>query len=136
MAEFVDEQPEDVKQMETFCSSTKWKLLGGHSEDLLSHRHFSCDSPDSSPPRRAQHMSSDISPHRRAQNSSPDTSQPRRTLDSFDTWKLRRARHDSPDLDPSVPHSVPRIQTSKASARASSQTSSHRKWPNPLIPPS
>lgn len=29
VAEFVDERPEEVKQMEAFRSSTKWKLLGG-----------------------------------------------------------------------------------------------------------
>lgn len=29
VAEFVDERPEEVKQMETFRSSAKWKLLGG-----------------------------------------------------------------------------------------------------------
>ena len=29
VAEFVDERPEEVKQMEAFRSSAKWKLLGG-----------------------------------------------------------------------------------------------------------
>lgn len=28
VAEFVDERPEDIKQMEAFRSSAKWKLLG------------------------------------------------------------------------------------------------------------
>ena len=28
VAEFVDERPEEVKQMEAFRSSAKWKLLG------------------------------------------------------------------------------------------------------------
>nr|ACC68863.1 BUD13 homolog (predicted) [Rhinolophus ferrumequinum] len=235
VAEFVDERPEEVKQMETFRSSAKWKLLGGHNEDLSSHRHF-ChdtpdpspprrlrhdtpdpspprrarhntpdpspprrarhdtpdpspprrarhdtpdpspprrvrhdtpdpspprrlhhdtpdpspprrkphrhssgvsprrtrhDTPDPSPPRRAYHSSSDISPHRRARNSCPDTSQPRRTLSSLDTLQLRRARHDSPDLAPNVPHSLPKTKSSKAPERASGKTSPHWKGPGP-----
>ena len=32
-AEFVDERPDEVKQMEAFRSSAKWKLLGDHSGD-------------------------------------------------------------------------------------------------------
>lgn len=37
VAEFVDERPEEVKQMETFRSSAKWKLLDGefHQEMKL-----------------------------------------------------------------------------------------------------
>ncbi|XP_074191545.1 BUD13 homolog [Rhinolophus sinicus] len=273
VAEFVDERPEEVKQMETFRSSAKWKLLGGHNEELSSHRHFCHDTPDPSPPRRlrhdtpepspprrlrhdtpepspprrarhdtpdpspprrsrhdtpdpspprkvrhdtpdpspprrtrhntldsspprrvrhdsedpssprrahhdsldpsplrkphrhssgvsprrtrhdtpdpspprrtrhdtpgpspprrAHHSSSDISPHRRARNSCPDTSQPRRTLGSLDTLQLRRARHDSPDLAPNVPHSLPQTKSSKVPERASSKTSPHWKGPGP-----
>ncbi|XP_077633771.1 LOW QUALITY PROTEIN: BUD13 homolog [Crocuta crocuta] len=157
VAEFVDERPEEVKQMEAFRSSAKWKLLGGHSEDLPSHRHFRHDSPpDPSPPRkphrhssgvsprkthhdtpgsslprRACHSSSDSSVPRRARNSSPDTSQPRRTRDSSDTSQFKRARHDSPDLAASVPHSLPRPKSSKAPERASSKISAHSKGPGP-----
>lgn len=32
VAEFVDERPEEVKQMEAFRSSAKWKLLGGECQ--------------------------------------------------------------------------------------------------------
>nr|KAF6324132.1 BUD13-like protein [Myotis myotis] len=262
VAEFVDERPEEVKQMETFRSSAKWKLLGGHSEDLPSHRHSRHDSPDPSPPRRVRHDSPDpspprrvrhdspdpspprrvrhdspdpssprrirhdspdpspprrvrhdspdpslprrvrhdspdpspsrrvrhespdpslprrahhdspdpsllrkhyrpsgvsprrarhdtpdpspprrahhssaaIPPQRKARSSSPDTSQPRRTLESLDTSKLRRARHDSPDSPPNVPHSLHRTKSSKAPERASSKTSPHRKGPGPSQP--
>ncbi|XP_024426712.2 BUD13 homolog [Desmodus rotundus] len=220
VAEFVDERPEEVKQMETFRSSAKWKLLGDHREDLPSHRHFRHDCPDSSPPRRvhhntpdpspprrvrhdtpdpspprrvrhdtpdpssprrvrhdtpdpspprrvrhdtpdpspsrrpkhdspdssplrkhyhpsgisprrAHHSSSDICPHRRARNSSPDTSQPKRTLDSLDSSQLRRPYHDSPDLAPGVPHSLPRTKSSKVPEKVSSKSSPHQKGPGP-----
>ncbi|XP_070274770.1 BUD13 homolog isoform X1 [Myotis yumanensis] len=210
VAEFVDERPEEAKQMEIFRSSAKWKLLGGHSEDLPSHRHSCRDSPNPSPPgrvrhdspdpspprrvfhdsldpsppgrvrhdssdpspprrvfhdsldpslprrahhdspdpsllrklyrppgvspRRAHHSPSDISPQRKARNNSPDTSQPRRTLESLDTSKLRRARHDSPDSPPNVPHSLHRTKSSKAPERASSKPSPHRKGPGTAHP--
>uniref|UniRef100_A0A2K6UUS6 BUD13 homolog n=1 Tax=Saimiri boliviensis boliviensis TaxID=39432 RepID=A0A2K6UUS6_SAIBB len=110
VAEFVDERPEEVKQMEAFRSSTKWKLLGGHNEDLLSHGHFRHDTPDSSP-RRVHHDTPDSSP-RRAHHDSPDPSllrgachdsdtSPRRIRhDTSDTSPPRRARHDSPDPSP------------------------------------
>nr|XP_021526834.1 BUD13 homolog isoform X2 [Aotus nancymaae] len=110
VAEFVDERPEEVKQMEAFRSSAKWKLLGGHNEDLPSHGHFHHDTPDSSP-RRVHHDTPDSSP-RRACHDSPDPSllrgachdsdtSPRRIRhDTSDTSPPRRARHDSPDPSP------------------------------------
>ncbi|XP_004466046.2 BUD13 homolog [Dasypus novemcinctus] len=101
VAEFVDERPEEIKQMEVFRSSAKWKLLGGHNEDLPLHRHFRHDTPDSSSPRRIRHDSPDLSPPRRARHDSPDPSPPRRARhDSPDMSPPRRARHDSPDPSP------------------------------------
>ena len=35
VAEFVDERPEEVKQMEAFRSSAKWKLLGGECQQQI-----------------------------------------------------------------------------------------------------
>ncbi|KAB1254879.1 BUD13-like protein [Camelus dromedarius] len=78
VAEFVDERPEEVKQMEVFRSSAKWKLLGGDSRKASDSdlspprnrpRHRSSDS-DLSPPRRKQRAKSsdsDLSPPRRSQ---------------------------------------------------------------------
>nr|KAF6342552.1 BUD13-like protein [Pipistrellus kuhlii] len=101
VAEFVDERPEEVKQMETFRSSAKWKLLGDHNEDLPSHKHVRHDSPDPSPPRRVRHDSPDPSPPRRVRHDSPDPSPPRRVRhDSPDPSPPRRVRHDSPDPSP------------------------------------
>ncbi|XP_008054099.1 BUD13 homolog isoform X3 [Carlito syrichta] len=99
VAEFVDERPEEVKQMEAFRSSAKWKLLGGHNEDLLSHSYH--DFLDSSPPRRVRHDSPDSSPPRRVRHDSPDSSPPRRARhDSPDPSPPRRVRHDTPDPSP------------------------------------
>ncbi|XP_044775289.1 BUD13 homolog isoform X3 [Neomonachus schauinslandi] len=110
VAEFVDERPEEVKQMEAFRSSAKWKLLGGHSEDLPSHRHFRHDSPDSSPPRRVRHDTPDSSPPRRGRHDTPDSSPPRRVRhDTLDSSPPRRVRHDTPDSSPPrrVRHDTP-----------------------------
>ncbi|VCW79217.1 unnamed protein product [Gulo gulo] len=110
VAEFVDERPEEVKQMEAFRSSAKWKLLGGHSEDLPSHRHFRHDTPDSSPLRRVRHDTPDSSPPRRARHDTPDSSPPRRVRhDTPDSSPPRRVRHDTPDSSPPrrVRHDTP-----------------------------
>uniref|UniRef100_A0A096NF87 BUD13 homolog n=1 Tax=Papio anubis TaxID=9555 RepID=A0A096NF87_PAPAN len=109
VAEFVDERPEEVKQMEAFRSSAKWKLLGDSSPRRVRHdtpdsspRRVRHDTPDSSP-RRARHDTPDLSPLRGARHDS-DTSPPRRIRhDSSDTSPPRRARHDSPDPSPRRP---------------------------------
>ncbi|XP_047608888.1 BUD13 homolog isoform X1 [Phacochoerus africanus] len=101
VAEFVDERPEEVKQMEAFRSSAKWKLLGGHNEDLPSHRHFRRDTPDVSPPRRARHDTPDSSPPGKVRHDTPDSSPPRRARhDSPDPSPPRKVRHDTPDPSP------------------------------------
>ncbi|KAG8522190.1 BUD13 [Galemys pyrenaicus] len=118
VAEFVDERPEEVKQMEAFRSSAKWKLLGGHKEDISSHRSFHQDTPDSSPPRKVRHDTPDPSPPRRVRHDTPDSSPPRKVRhDTPDPSPPRRVRHDTPDsspprrvrhdtLDPSPPRRV------------------------------
>uniref|UniRef100_A0A8C6R8Z5 BUD13 homolog n=1 Tax=Nannospalax galili TaxID=1026970 RepID=A0A8C6R8Z5_NANGA len=93
VAEFVDERPEEVKQMEAFRSSAKWKLLG----DLPSDGHFHHDDQDPSPPRRVRHPS----PLRRVRHDTPDPSPPRRVRhDTPDASPPRRVRHDTPDPSP------------------------------------
>ncbi|XP_013215406.4 BUD13 homolog isoform X1 [Ictidomys tridecemlineatus] len=117
VAEFVDERPEEVKQMEAFRSSAKWKLLGGYNEDVPSHRHFHHDTLDPSP-RRIRHDTPDPSPSRRARHDTPDSSPSGRVHhDTLDPSPSRRAGHDTPDpspprrsyndtLDPSPPRRV------------------------------
>ncbi|XP_039185714.1 BUD13 homolog [Crotalus tigris] len=80
VAEFIDERPDEVKWMEAFRASNKWKLLGDQNEEpqLFGHsmtttsisssetsrtnekKHLS----DQSPPRRAHHAQPDLSPLR------------------------------------------------------------------------
>ncbi|XP_007461918.1 PREDICTED: BUD13 homolog isoform X1 [Lipotes vexillifer] len=102
VAEFVDERPEEVKQMEAFRSSAKWKLLGGHSEDLPSHRHSRHDTLDSSPPRQVRHETQDSFPPspRRVRHDTPDSSPRRIRHDTPDSSPPRRVCHDSPDPSP------------------------------------
>ncbi|XP_012584809.1 PREDICTED: BUD13 homolog [Condylura cristata] len=101
VAEFVDERPEEVKQMEAFRSSAKWKLLGGNKEDISPQRNFHHDTPDSSPPTKVRHDTPDPSPPRRARHDTPDPSPPRRARhDTPDPSPPRRARHDTRDPSP------------------------------------
>ncbi|CAO2635221.1 BUD13 homolog [Lemmus lemmus] len=122
VAEFVDERPEEVKQMEAFRSSAKWKLLGDHSEDGHfrhdeqdpssprrvrhetpdpSSRRVRHDTPDPSPPRKTHHDIPDPSPARRVRHDTPDPSSPRRARhDTPDPSPPRRSRHDTPDPSP------------------------------------
>uniref|UniRef100_H0X1N0 BUD13 homolog n=1 Tax=Otolemur garnettii TaxID=30611 RepID=H0X1N0_OTOGA len=138
VAEFVDERPEEVKQMEAFRSSAKWKLLGGHSEDLTSRSHFRDDTSDPSPkrvrhdtpdppsPRRARHDTPDPSPPRRARHDTPDPSPPRRARhDTPDPSPPRRARHDTPDPSPPrrVRHDTPDPSPPRKSHRNSTRVS-------------
>ncbi|XP_027267860.1 BUD13 homolog isoform X2 [Cricetulus griseus] len=95
VAEFVDERPEEVKQMEAFRSSAKWRLLGDHSED----GHFHHDDQDPSPPRRVHRDTPDPSSPRRAHHDTPDPS-PRRTCHDTPDPSPRRAHHDTPDPSP------------------------------------
>ncbi|XP_054611301.1 BUD13 homolog [Dunckerocampus dactyliophorus] len=112
IAEVIDDRPEDVRHMEIFRSSSRWKVIGddenkeddAQSEDLpeqTSNRKTRHDSPDSSPPRRARHDSPDVSPPRRRRHDSPDMSPPRKKRnDSPDISPPRKKRHDSPDMSP------------------------------------
>ncbi|XP_028563925.2 BUD13 homolog [Podarcis muralis] len=116
VAEFIDERPDEVKWMEEFRTSNKWKLLGDQKKEseesdpsVTAKSTKSSDatkqkrarhSPDQSPPRR-RHDSLDQSPPRRVLRDSPDQSPPRRTrCDSPDQSPPRRGRRDSPDPSP------------------------------------
>ncbi|XP_037697462.1 BUD13 homolog isoform X2 [Choloepus didactylus] len=126
VAEFVDERPEEIKQMEAFRSSAKWKLLG----DSSSPTRIRHDSSDLSPPRRVRHDSADPSPHRRVRHDSPDPSSPRRVRhDSPDPSPPRRIRHDSPDPSPPrrVRHDSPDLSPPRGVRRDSSDVLPPRK---------
>ncbi|KAE8592564.1 hypothetical protein XENTR_v10018791 [Xenopus tropicalis] len=114
VAEFVDERPDDVKQMEIFRTSNKWKLIqdtGNESSRMESSSALvsidgSTDRPTSSPKRNIQNYrekddSSDASPPCRKRHDSSDPSPPpRKRQDSSDKSLPRRGRHNSTDPSP------------------------------------
>ncbi|XP_008276986.1 BUD13 homolog [Stegastes partitus] len=123
IAEVIDDRPEEVKQLEAFRTSHRWKVIGAdedenieegnegehqHTEPVASSRSRH-DSPElsskrrrpDSPVRKTRHDSPDTSPPRRNRHDSPDVSPPRRSRhDSPDVSPPRRSRHDSPDVSP------------------------------------
>ncbi|KAI5096581.1 BUD13-like [Silurus meridionalis] len=97
IAEIIDERPAEVKQLEAFRTSNKWKVLGEDKESRRT-RH---DSPDGSPVQRGRHDSPDLSPKKRLRHDSPNLSPKKKTSDdSPDLSPKRKSRHDSPDLSP------------------------------------
>ncbi|XP_067326951.1 BUD13 homolog [Anolis sagrei] len=87
VAEFIDERPDEVKWMETFRTSNKWKLMGEPNEEEpqksansseVAKQQKTAPFPDQSPPRRGRHDSPDGSPPRKGRHDSPDLSPPRR----------------------------------------------------------
>ncbi|XP_023144256.1 BUD13 homolog [Amphiprion ocellaris] len=123
IAEVIDDRPEEVKQLEAFRTSNRWKVIGADEEKNIDegnggeHQHTEPeassrgrhDSPElsskrrrhDSPVRKTRHDSPDISPPRRSRHDSPDVSPPRRSRhDSPDVSPPRRSRHDSPDVSP------------------------------------
>ncbi|XP_077402535.1 BUD13 homolog isoform X2 [Vanacampus margaritifer] len=104
IAEVIDERPDDVRMLEIFRSSSRWKVIGDENEEediqsgdlpeQSSGRKTRHDSPDASPPRRPLHDSPDMSPPRKKRHNSPDQSPPRRK-------KQQKGRRDSDsDLSP------------------------------------
>ncbi|XP_077447753.1 BUD13 homolog [Stigmatopora argus] len=140
IAEVIDERPDDVRMLEIFRSSSRWKVIGEDEnieEDVQSEtqiekssrRKARHDSPDASPPRRARHDSPDMSPPRRKHHDSPDISPPRRKRhDSPDMSPPRRKRHGSPDMSP------PR-QRSRKSGNVQSVPSTKRGSDSDQSPP-
>uniref|UniRef100_UPI0037E972F1 BUD13 homolog n=1 Tax=Semicossyphus pulcher TaxID=241346 RepID=UPI0037E972F1 len=152
IAEVIDERPEEIKQLEAFRTSNRWKVIGADENDDIEDqigegrecpeaegssrsRH---DSPEISPKRRrhdspvrkTRHDSPDTSPLRRGRHDSPDASPPRRSRhDSPDTSPPRRSRHDSPDLSP------PRQKSGKSGKVQSKDSSPARRKPDPHRPP-
>ncbi|KAK7926138.1 hypothetical protein WMY93_008448 [Mugilogobius chulae] len=155
IAEVIDERPEEIKQLEVFRASNRWKIIGADeneedvnenktensepsesgrtrhdSPDISPPRRVRHDSPDSSPPRRSRHDSPDASPPRRSRHDSPDASPPRRSRhDSPDASPPRRSRHDSPDISP--PRRSRRDSPGPSSSRQHSGKSSKIKESSP-----
>ncbi|KAM6911087.1 BUD13 homolog [Lycodopsis pacificus] len=140
IAEMIDDRPEDVKQLEAFRTSNRWKVIGAdenedvedvegsdlqHPEPVASSRSRH-DSPDTSPPRRSRHDSPGVSPPRSEKDLSPTRRQPikNRSPNSQRSPLAKRAqnRHDS-DVD----QSPPRKKTPKGEASDSDQSPPRRQ---------
>ncbi|KAJ8266064.1 hypothetical protein GJAV_G00125490 [Gymnothorax javanicus] len=115
VAEVIDERPEEVKRLEEFRNSQKWKRLGATNDDSKDSQELQGsystissgndsqmpteqsswqqrnDSPDASPPRKRSHNLSDASPQRRGQKGAPKRERP----DSWSPSPLRRAHTGS-----------------------------------------
>ncbi|XP_070699691.1 BUD13 homolog [Pempheris klunzingeri] len=149
IAEVIDDRPEEVKQLEAFRTTNRWKVIGAdENEDTeegqeRGHQHpgpaassrIRHDSPElsskrgrhDSPVRKTRHDSPDASPPRRGRHDSPDASPPRRGRhDSPDASPPRRGRHDSPDLSP------PRQLSGKSGKLQSKDSSPTRRKPSSL----
>ncbi|XP_047234798.1 BUD13 homolog isoform X2 [Girardinichthys multiradiatus] len=146
IAEVIDERPDEVKQLEAFRTSNRWKIVGAdeereeekgreHTDPVASSKIRPSSSDRSikgrkhgSPVTKQRHDSPDASPPRKGRHDSPDASPPRRNRhDSPDASPPRRNRHDSPDTSPPRPHSgKPRKMQSKDSSPRSKHSSSRR----------
>ncbi|XP_048839423.1 BUD13 homolog isoform X3 [Brienomyrus brachyistius] len=124
VAEVIDERPNEIKCLEEFRTSNKWRLLGVTNEESQeSQESFGCSSVPSTETtsqqkttgskgtrkgsstatttKRARHDSPDVSCKRKMRHDSPDQSPVRKMRhDSPDQSPVRKMRHDSPDQSP------------------------------------
>ncbi|KAG7278161.1 hypothetical protein CRUP_002121 [Coryphaenoides rupestris] len=95
VAEVIDDRPEDVKRLEAFRNSNKWRTLGGDGEEDDCEEHEVVSS------RGARHDSPEPMARRPVRHDSPEAGALRKVCtDSPDAAPLRRTRHDSPDVSP------------------------------------
>ncbi|KAF4077467.1 hypothetical protein AMELA_G00208390 [Ameiurus melas] len=154
IAEIIDERPDEVKQLEVFRTSNKWKVLGATNDESQEDPHsltkvvsgFGSDcndltedsrvkrkksrhiSPGSSPIRRVRHNFPDLSPKRKSRFDSPYLSPPRHRGDT------KHRRHDS--SSPSPPRKTQKHHHKDSPQREKSKSSSARRVPDlDLSPP-
>uniref|UniRef100_A0A3Q3SPA6 BUD13 homolog n=1 Tax=Mastacembelus armatus TaxID=205130 RepID=A0A3Q3SPA6_9TELE len=108
IAEVIDDRPDEVKQLEAFRTSNRWKVIGA-DEDKDTDEGKEHQSPEPVTSSKSGHDSPELLPKKRrhdcplkkTRHDSPDVSPPRRGLhDSPDVSPPRRGRHDSPDVSP------------------------------------
>ncbi|KAL4658611.1 hypothetical protein GN956_G3204 [Arapaima gigas] len=89
VAEFIDERPEEIKRLEEFRTSNKWRVMGGkrrktQRQTKKASPRLRHDSPDAPATKSFRHDSPDLLPVRKGRHDSP----------------VKKSRHDSPDLSP------------------------------------
>lgn len=113
IAEVIDERPEDVKRLEAFRTSNKWRMLGddetkstedgeedgGEAYDVVASQGLPHDSPEAMARKPIRHDSPEPMARKPVRHDSPEAGPLRKTRpDSPDMTSLRRTRHDSPDV--------------------------------------
>ncbi|XP_041656529.1 BUD13 homolog [Cheilinus undulatus] len=134
IAEVIDERPDEIKQLEAFRTSNRWKVIGADENEDEEEETGGPQHPEAESSSRRRHDSPDVSPKgqrhdsplRKTRHDSPDISPPRRSRhDSPDISPPRRSRHDSPDLSP------PRQQSGKSGKVQSKDLSPARRKRSP-----
>ncbi|XP_059912885.1 BUD13 homolog [Gadus macrocephalus] len=103
IAELIDERPEDVKRLEAFRTSDKWRTLGDDENNSTEDGEEDGDEVYEvvASPRLARRDSPDPVARKTVRHDSPEAGPLRKMCpDSPDTKSSRITRHDSPDLSP------------------------------------
>ncbi|KAK6468002.1 BUD13-like protein isoform X2 [Huso huso] len=130
VAEVIDERPDEVKRLEEFTNSNKWKTVGDRNEDSQDsdHSHVShlTASSGAASQKRTEDVSRrglDLSPARKGRHNSPDLSPARKGRhNSPDLSPARKGQQDSPDL--SAPRRKPASAAEKSRGRRDSPSAS------------
>ncbi|KAG7483885.1 hypothetical protein MATL_G00043070 [Megalops atlanticus] len=135
VAEVIDERPEEVKRLEEFRTSHKWRTVGASNEDSQDSQEFQGSTISSGSDtrqqadqssRRERHDSPAISPKRKIRHDSPDFSQPRKQRhDSPDLSPVRTRQLDSPDLSPQRQKAQPKKGRHDSSSPSPPRKSHH-----------
>ncbi|KAM4619820.1 BUD13 homolog [Polymixia lowei] len=121
IAEVIDDRPEEVKQLEAFRTSNKWRMMGGDENE--EEERSVCQFPESVASGKTRHDSPEARSMRRTRHDSPEAGSFRETLTDSPDMSPRRRRHDSPDLSPQRQHSGrPRKVHSRDSSPSSSDS--------------
>ncbi|XP_054899952.1 BUD13 homolog [Poeciliopsis prolifica] len=128
IAEFIDERPDDVKQLEVFRTSNRWKVVGADEDrEEEEEEEKGGEHPDTVVSSKIRSNSSERS-LKGNKHGSPTTN---KRHDSPDASPPRRIRHDSPDVSPPRQHSgKQRKAQTKDSSPSRSKHSSNRRSPD------
>ncbi|KAK6305835.1 hypothetical protein J4Q44_G00246150 [Coregonus suidteri] len=127
VAEVIDERPDEIKRLEAFRTSNKWRVMGADEEvpeeeeqrvrhdspEPLSFKKTQRDSPEPLSLRKQRHDSPDVSPPRRIGQESPDAS-------------LRRLKPSVPPSSSSQPPHRTHSSDSSPSRKKAKSSSSAR----------
>ncbi|XP_055792917.1 BUD13 homolog [Salvelinus fontinalis] len=153
VAEMIDDRPDEIKRLEAFRTSNKWRVMGADEEvpeeeeqrvrhdspEPLSIKKTRHDSPEPLALRKQRHDSPDVSPPRRIGHESPDaslrrlkpsvppssSSQPPHRTHSRDSSPSRRRAQNGPGSDSD--QSPPRKRTQVGGASDSDQSPPRRR---------